>query len=298
MKKYLLSYIVYAAMGLPLADMVSSCSNEDYLGGDYSISEGAGTAVKITGELNASTDLSFQEGDSISVTATYGINDASACNRAYYYCDSTTFSVDSSAYPLYVKGNCRLVAYYPFTGTDGAEPSLTLNTENQSNITNYYFAKSDSLTKDAEAVHFNFVSAYAKFQFNITELDEEQISGYRLIGFSHSASVNPYDLSLALDAVEDLSGTGSNMETILLKMIPQSRDTTSDVVPQIVLIGKKRSYTIDLNSVMLTAGKTLTANVDVTNGIGTVEFGNNGGQWTDSGVGGDITSTTSSSKKR
>ena len=46
-----------------------------------------------------------------------------------------------------------------------------------------------------------------------------------------------------------------------------------------------------MSGVSLTAGVVSTASIDVTDGIGNIEFVPGGGQWTDSGVGDNVTSS-------
>ena len=59
-------------------------------------------------------------------------------------------------------------------------------------------------------------------------------------------------------------------------------------MPQLVLIGNIRSYTIDMSDLQLEAGTSQEAIINVTDGIGTVDFIPGGSQWEDSGAGGAV----------
>lgn len=279
--------IGFLTLSLSCLFTFTACSDEDYLGGHYT-ADGAGTEVKITGKL--ASGEAFTEGSMIAVSTSYGSSDATARNRQYVCgADGTSFSAVAD-FPIYLKGNCKVVAYYPFEGEDGAENQLTLSTVNQNSIKDYYFAESDTLNAQTSAVNLSFVSAYAKLAVNITAPEGEEISSWRLSGFAQTATINPYSLVATLDNVEDITGTGSNLKNISATLIPQTVSENADVPATLVLIGKKRSYRISLGTVTLTAGETLSANVDVTSGTATIEFTQNGSQWSDSGAGGNISS--------
>lgn len=272
--------------------VLGSCSNEDYLGGHYT-AEGSGTLMHVTAQINAQSNptLVWSEGDVIGIAAGYGLYDATARNREYKcQADGKTFSC-TTEYPMYVKGTTQIVAYYPFVGMDGAEPALSLNTKNQTDITDYLVAKSDVVTRET-GDHVNLVFDYmlARLQMTITAPAGETIKSYRLSGFAQQAQVDPYTLDLTLDNPEDLVGTGDDIKTITLKLIPQTVDTNSGVPAQLVLVGTSRSYTIDFSDIDLQAGSVQSAVIDVTDGIGTIEFLPSGATWTDSGIGGEVSS--------
>ena len=280
---------------LPLAAclfLLGSCSNEDYLGGHYT-TEGSGTLMHVTAQINAQSDptLAWSEGDVIGIATGYGLYDATARNREYQcQSDGKTFAC-TTEYPMYIKGTTQVVAYYPFVGVDGAEPALSLNTKDQTAITDYLFAKSDVVSPETgDDVNLVFDYALARLTMTITAPAGETIKSYRLSGFAQQAQVDPYTLDYALDNPEDLIGTGDDIKTISLKLIPQTVDTSSGVPAQLVLVGTSRSYTIDLSELDLQAGSVQSAVVDVTDGIGTIEFLSSGATWTDSGIGGDVSS--------
>lgn len=275
-------------MGLSAASL-SSCSDEDYLGGHYTAS-GAGTEVKISAQMAQGTGATFSEGSKIAVSTSYGSSDATARNREYICgADGSSFNI-AAEYPIYIKGNCRMVAYYPFEGEDGAENQLSLSTINQSSIKQYYFAMSDSLNNTTSSVNLTFNSAYGKLAVNITAPAGEEVNSWRLSGFAQTATVNPYTLNTTLGDIQDLTGTGTNLKNLTITLIPQTIDENADEPATLVLIGKKRTYRINLGNIAITAGETLTANVDVTSGTATVEFTHDGAQWNDSGAGGNLSS--------
>jgi len=271
--------------------ILASCSNDDYLGG-HSTTDGAGAMMNVTAQISAATDagLAWSEGDVIGIAATYGLYDATARNRQYTcQADGSTF-VQSTGYPMYVKGATDIVAYWPFTGTDSAEPALTLDTRDQSNITDYLFAKATGVTpENGSNVHLVFDYALTRLKINITTPDGESIRECRLQGFSLLATVNPYTLESELESPEDLIIKDDDITSLSLKLIPQEVSATAAVPAKLVLIGNIRSYTLDMSQLQLKAGAAVQANVNVTDGTAYIDFVPGGSAWTDSGVGGNVT---------
>ena len=269
---------------------LTACSNDDYLGGHYT-TDGAGAMMNVTAQISATTDagLAWTEGDVIGIAATYGLYDATARNRQYTcQADGSTFTQDAG-YPMYVKGATDIVAYWPFTGTDGAEPTLTLDTRDQSNITDYLFAKAMGVTpENGSNVHLVFDYVLARVKINITTPAGETIKECRLQGFAQQATVNPYTLERVLDNPEDLIIKGTNLTNIPLKLIPQEVSATAAVPAQLVLIGNIRSYTLDMSGLQLKAGADVQVNVNVTDGTAYIDFVPGGSAWTDSGAGGNV----------
>ncbi len=266
-----------------MAAALTACSNDDYLGGHYT-TDGAGVVLNIT----AQTDKAWSEGDVIGIAAGYGQNDGTARNREYVcQADASSFK-NKSGFPIYVKGNTCIVAYYPFVGTDGAEPTITLNTLNQDQVTDYYFAKAEGVTRQTSQVNLAFKHALAEVTLKITAPSGESINSCRLSGFAQKATVNPYTLAKTLDAPEDLVVKGADMKSVTLKLIPQALSADGAVKPQLVLIGSIRSYTIDMSKLQLEAGSSQETIVNVTDGIGTVDFVPGDSKWEDSGAGGDV----------
>ena len=266
-----------------MAAALTACSNDDYLGGHYT-TDGAGVVLNVT----AQTDKAWSEGDVIGIAAGYGQNDGTARNREYVcQADASSFK-NKSGFPIYVKGNTCIVAYYPFVGTDGAEPTITLNTLNQDQVTDYYFAKAEGVTRQTSQVNLAFKHALAEVTLKITAPSGESINSCRLSGFAQKATVNPYTLAKTLDAPEDLVVKGADMKSVTLKLIPQALSADGAVKPQLVLIGSIRSYTIDMSKLQLEVGSSQEAIVNVTDGIGTVDFVPGDSKWEDSGAGGDV----------
>lgn len=280
------------ALPLILSLVLAGCSDDDYLGG-HSVKDGAGVQMTLTGEINAQSEpsLAWAEGDVIGVAASSGLYDASVRNREYVCdADGKTF-VNVSGLPMYVKGNVKIVAYYPFVGTDGGEQTIQLNTLDQDNITDFLFARAENVNKEnGSNVNLVFDYALARVRFNITVPDGEVITTCRITGLAQQATADPYTLDLTLDAPEDLVVTGTNIKTLSLKLIPQEISETPEIPAQLVLIGTKRSYVIDLSGLSLAEGEVKTANVDASDGVATIEFVPNGAAWDDSGAGGDYSS--------
>lgn len=295
MRKYaqrLLTLTAPLLLGGVGSGLLSGCSDEDYFGGHY-VTDGDGALMKVTANINAATaqDLAWAEGDIIGISATYGITDMTARNREYVcQADGMTFT-NTTDFPIYVKGTTDIVAYYPFIGTDQAEPVIRLNTTDQNNIEDYLFAKVEGVTpQNGGNVTLNFDYALARVQMSITTPAGETITGYRLSGLAQQAEVDPYSLEMTLSDPEDLTGTGTDIRTISLRLIPQTLSAEAAIPARLILIGKNRSYSIDMSGLSLTGGKVTTANIDVTDGTGSIEFVPNGTPWTDSGIGGNVTS--------
>ena len=273
------------------AMLLTACSNDDYLGG-HATTDGAGTLMTVTAQISAPSNstLAWTSGDVIGIAAGYGLYDATARNREYVcQADGATF-LQSANLPMYVKGATNIVAYYPYSGSDGAEPTLALNTKDQTNVTDYLFAKATGITPQ-NGSHVNLVFNYAlselKMNFNIPA--GESISTCRLEGFSQQAAVDPYTLDLTMEAPETLVVNGTNPQTVTLKLIPQTIAADAAVPARLVLIGNIRSYTIDMSQVQLTGGNVTLASINLTDGIGSVDFVPGGSAWEDSGVGGSVT---------
>lgn len=267
--------------------MVSSCSNEDYLGGHF-VTDGAGVQMKVT--ATAPEGSNWEAGDAIGISTSYGNYDITAKNREYICEDGVNF-IQRIGNPIYVKGNTSIVAYYPFTGTDGAEPVINLNTSDQVNITDYYFAKTEGVNREnGSLVDLAFKHALARLELTITVPANERIKSYRLSGFSQYAEVNPFTLDMKLSGPEDLVVTDDNIRNVSLRLIPQSVDADAAIPARLVLIGTIRSYSIDLGNISLASGETLNGTINLTDGVGSLEFTPDGGVWENSGLGGDVTS--------
>ncbi|MBQ7420280.1 MAG: fimbrillin family protein [Prevotella sp.] len=273
--------------------LFSSCSNEDYLGG-HATTEGAGTLMNVTAQISAQLNpgMTWSPNDVIGIATGYGLYDATARNREYVcQADGMTFS-QASGYPIYVKGTTDIVAYYPFVGSDGAEPTITLDTRDQSQITDFLFAKAEGVTpQNGGKVNLVFDYALARLNIAITAPAGEQITSCRLTGFAQQATVDPYSLDLTLEAPEDLviSGNGT-LQNVVLRLIPQTIDLESGVAANLVLVGNIRSYSIDMSELQLAHGADIQANVDVTDGVGSVEFVPVDATWNNSGIGGNVSS--------
>ena len=232
-----------------MAAALTACSNDDYLGGHYT-TDGAGVVLNVT----AQTDKAWSEGDVIGIAAGYGQNDGTARNREY------VCQADASSF----------------------------KNKSQNQVTDYYFAKAEGVTRQTSQVNLAFKHALAEVTLKITAPSGESINSCRLSGFAQKATVNPYTLAKTLDAPEDLVVKGADMKSVTLKLIPQALSADGAVKPQLVLIGSIRSYTIDMSKLQLEAGSSQEAIVNVTDGIGTVDFVPGDSKWEDSGAGGDV----------
>jgi len=290
MKKHLISFSIVICC-LSLGTALTSCSDEDYLGGHYT-TDGVGTLMNVTAQVKSemNPDMTWAAGDVIGIATGYGQNDISARNREYAcQADGSTFK-HTTGYPMYVKGATNIVAYYPFSGSDGAEPTIELNTTDQSDITNYFLAKAEGVNpQNGGQVNLVFTNALSRLDLTIVTPAGESIREYRLSGFVQQATVSPYTMEITMSAPEDLVGKGTDLSNISLTLIPQ--DAGSNGVPaRLVLVGNIRSYSIDMSGTTLKAGAVQRATVDVTNGIGSIDFVPGGSTWSDSGLGGQVNS--------
>ncbi len=275
--KHILSMI---ACGTFLAAQVS-CSNEDYLGGHF-VTSGAGVKMNVTGEIKSATDptLAWTSGQQIGISTGYAQYDATARNRNYVcQTDGKTFE-QSEGLPIYVKGHTNIVAYYPFTGVDGAEASISLDTRNQQQITDYLFAKAENVSpQNGTDVNLQFDYALARLNMALSVPQGEQITSCKLTGFAQQATVDPYSLDMTLEAPEELVFKGDDVKEVAFKLIPQTVSENASVPARLVLVGNIRSYSIDMSGILLSAGVTIDQTIDVTKGISTIELVPGGAAW-------------------
>ncbi len=256
-----------------MAATFAACSNEDYLGGHVN-KDGAGTPLSsLTVQMGSTaSDRSWSEGDQIGVSVSY--YDLTAQNRSFLYEeDESAFSAETGV-PIYIKGACSVIAYWPYTGTDGAEPVFEIDTQDQDNIPDYLFAKTDGVNiSNGSSVNLTFERVLANLKINITAPDDV-ISKWILNGVYTDAVVNTYDLSLSLAGHKELSGSGTAVTQVDLKLLPQTVESSEQEVT-LVLFGQKRTYSFLLNesqALALTSAQTTTYNVDIKDGMTTVEL--------------------------
>lgn len=265
-----------------------ACSNEDYLGGHYT-EDGAGVQMSLT--ALPPDGETWAPDTHISISTGYATYDATARNRDYVSRLGDSNFDPMSGNAIYVKGTTHIVGYYPYVGTEGGEPAILLNTEDQEHVTQYYFAKSEEVSiANGSHVNLAFHHALAQLNLSIKTPSDEHIKGIRLCGFSQQAEVSPFTLEMKLSTPKDIVVTGEDIKDISFQLIPQSILTDAAIPAQLVLIGDIRSYRIDLGNVTLNSGEIQQGNIDVTNGVGMIEFVPSGSAWSDSGIGGNINS--------
>ncbi len=289
MRNYALRLVTLTApllLGGVGGGLLTSCSNEDYLGGHVS-TEGAGTQIQIS--ATAPDGVEWAEGETIGISTSYGYYDATARNREYAcQADGTTF-MPLAGEAIYLKGNATLLAYYPYSGTEGAEPIINLNTLDQTNIAPCYFATAENVGNNSGNVNLSFKDAYATLRLSVTVPAGESIKSYRLSGYAQEAEVDPFTFSMKLSAPDDMTVTGNDIRDITIRLIPQTIAADAAIPARLVLVGALRSYTVDMSGVELKGGETHQAVIDVTGEVSTIEFVPGDSQWSDSGFGGNIT---------
>lgn len=266
--------------------LVSSCSNEDYLGGHVT-EEGRGTPISVQAAIvsDLKSDAAVSPDEVISITT--GYEDNTSLNRIFVCgADGKSF-IHKTGYPLYVKAATNLLAYYPFQGVEGTDPELVLNTTNQSDIKDLFVAKSSEVVPgEAGVVDLPMVYAYAQMQMNIKVPEGERLLTFRLSGLRHEGRMNAFTHAITLEeASSSISGTMDGNQ-LQLTLIPQL--VTENNKANIVFLGMKRSYTVGIDSLDLRADVRITADVNLRDGMGTIEFVAGSGQWTDSGAGGNM----------
>lgn len=266
MKKIIIATI---AMAMTFA----ACSNEDYLGGHVN-KDGAGVPLaSLTAQMGqTASGRSWSAGDRIGVSVSY--YDLTAQNRSFL-CeeDAKSFSAETGA-PIYIKGACSVVAYWPFIGRDSAEPVFEIDTQDQTDIPDYLFAKTDDVNiNNGSAVNLTFERVLANLKINITATDDV-ISKWILSGVYTDGVVNTYNLSLTPAGQKEMTGSGSAITQIELKLLPQAVSVSEQEV-SLMLFGQKRTYSFVLNAseaLELISAQTTTYNVDIKDGMTTVEL--------------------------
>ncbi len=279
---------IYQAV-LPLiigAALLTGCSNDDYLGGHYT-TDGAGAVMGVT-----SANKSWTEGDHIGISSSTGSLDATTRNRDYVVqADGTTLKTGTAS-EFYVKGTMDILAYYPFKGTDSAEPQLLLNTytEDGSELVDYQLAKAKQVgIANASSVALNFAPCLSTLNITIQPVSGESVSRYVLSGVYRQGRINPYTFEISPELMKNYEATGNAITSISLTVIPQ---TLAEGAATLTLVGKERVYNIAMPALTIEPNSTCTATVDMASGLVTYDFANNSSAWTDSGLGGSVTSTT------
>lgn len=275
---------------------LASCSNDDYLGGHVDDS-GAGVPVSITAQIAGDAvnggQTKFNEGDMIAISTGYAQADATNRNRAFVADATGTTFEPSAGYPFYLKGISHLVAYYPFSGSEGAEPTLHLSVA-EGSPTPCYVAVSDTLVVSGDKLDVNlqFHYAYGQLSVKFNAPSGEKIKSFRLLGFALEGDIDPYTggvtTQIPADLARELTAEELSSQTINLTMVPQTIDATASIPAEIVLIGQQRSYTVSLSEASVTAGAVTAVSIDVTTGATTYEFITDGAAWNDNGKGGNV----------
>lgn len=258
-------YIAFSA-----AVLLSSCSNEEYLGG-YVNREGAGQELQtLTASMDASvSDKVWNEGDTIAVSTSY--YDLSSQNRFYVRQADGTFKNLDGTTPIYIKGNANLVAYYPVRGADGAEPDIIINTTDQDKVTNFLVATPVKVSIETTAAELHFKHVIAFLNININTNGEDVITKYTLSGVNMRSVIDPYTMEILPQQIVDYNGVPSG-NNIHLKLVPQTIEASSKFPATITLVGQKRTYSIPLGELILKSNETTTFNVNIRDGIGTAAF--------------------------
>lgn len=266
--------------------LASSCFNENYLGG-HSTEEGCGTQVVLKASIDSELkpDAIISPNELISVST--GYEDNTSLNRMYVCNQDGESYVQKNGYPIYVKATTCLLGYYPFQGIEGSDPELSLNTCNQTSVEDLFIARSKEISPADEAVvNLSLVYAYAQLQMNLILPEGETVSSFRLSGVHHEGRMKAFSHDIEFGEITtDIKGDVNGTQ-LILTLIPQQ--ITKEDKAEIAFVGKKRSYLVALDSFVLESDKCLVANIDLRNGMGTVEFVSEGGQWNDSNIGGNI----------
>ena len=134
-----------------------------------------------------------------------------------------------------------------------------------------------------------FISAYYPFMgedgneaiINLNTKDQSAIPPLFV------ANTNDIELNVTSDLADVVYNSA---KVITLTLIPQIVTADSYDPAKIVILGTNRSYTVAMGEVSLVQDHMNEYNIDLTDGIGSIEFIPGGAQWTPSTGGGNISS--------
>lgn len=272
---------IFFALALSL--LMVSCHDDEYLSG-YKSSDGAGSVLSVT-----SANKEWTEGDHIGLFSSTAASDASSRNRDFVVqADGRTLK-SNTASEFYVKGNYSILAYYPFVGTDGAEPELLLSTL-PGEVKDYWLAKTDNVSvSTAQDVQLNFYTCLSKMNVTLQMPAGETVSRYVLSGIPRRGRIDPYSFEINPEYRENYEEEGSNITSFSIDIIPQ---TLADGAAILTLKGQERTYPIVLPEVTIDPNSVCNVTVNAEDGQVNYEFIHNGSAWNDSGLGDDNATST------
>ena len=261
---------------LALSLFMASCNDSEYLSG-YKSSEGAGSVLSV-----ASANKDWTEGEHIGLFSSTAASDASSRNRDFVVQGDGRTLKSGTASEFYVKGNISILAYYPFVGTDGAEPELLLSTL-PGEIKDYWLAKTENVgISSAQNVQLNFSTCLSKMNVTLQVPAGETISRYVLSGIPRRGRIEPYSFTISPEYRENYEDEGNNITNFTIDVIPQ---TLSDGAAILTLKGQNRTYPIVLPEVTIAPNSVCDVTVNVEDGQVNYEFIHHGSAWNDSGLG-------------
>lgn len=263
--------------------LLVGCNKDNYLGGHFTEDYG-GVQMELSSVIasNINPSLKWQAGDSIALTTSY--TDNTSYNR-FYVCqaDNETF-VPQTGIPIYIKGTGTLNAYAPVSGADGEETLVTVNTLNQSTLTDYLVAQSPISTASNQ-VELRFNHALAQLQIAFDVAEGEHVTKVQLNGLSHDAMLDLANSQWIVSEMTDsLVVTVSAIPSLTLNLLPQ---TASAVM---LLTTDKREYSIEMGDMALTAGLATKVTVKADADGSSVAYSDQPVDWIDSGIGTNIES--------
>ena len=269
-------------LGCSMAAVLTSCSNDDYLGG-HSVTDGAGNVLSV-----ASSNTTWTPGDSIGVSASSASSDASVRNRLFIVQEDGKTLKCANGEELYIKGNVSILAYYrispnnesTFVGADGTEPLLVLNTTDQNSLVDYKLAKVDGVNaSNSQGISLNFQSGVlATLNFLIENDGSDQISEWKVEGLAQTAYINPYTFDIQLDEYIEFTGSGTNITSFSRRVIPQ---TFGENDVKVVLNGSNRTYPLYVPAMTVENGGEYNIIVRIAEGKAQLEVGpkNSSSNW-------------------
>jgi hypothetical protein len=279
--------ILFAGIiGCSMAALLSSCSNDDYLGG-HSVTDGAGNILSV-----ASSNTTWAPGDSIGISASSASSDASVRNRLFIVQDDGKTLKCANGEELYIKGNVSILAYYrvspnnesTFVGNDGDEPMLVLNTINQNSLVDYKLAKAEGINaSNSHGISLNFQSGVlATLNFQIENDGSDKISEWKMSGLAQTAYISPYSFDILLDEYIDFAGSGTDITSFSRRVIPQ---TFGEKEVKVVLNGNKRTYPLYIPAMTIENDGEYNVTVRIADGKAQLEVGpkNSSSDWDKAG---------------
>lgn len=241
-----------------LAFGLAACTNEN----ENLIPEdpvAAQVSASIQGALTKAQDQTWGQGDQIGISTTSTSTETRYTNMCYTTTGNGNFTHEGGdATGIFFQGTEEVTfsAYYPFTGNEGEQPTITADTQEQSKQTTFDFLFADGVqaSKASPTLAFTFAHKMTRLVLNIKPgtdagltQDEVQKGTYTLSGIAHTGSFDVTNGTAQATGtptsdwtIAPLSTTSDGL-TCNLILFPQT--LASDLTFQATIQGKTYSCT-------------------------------------------------------